>query len=49
MLLVDKNIKELVSQGKLIVSDYKEENLKGTNFLLIAYMTLKKIPFCLLN
>lgn len=28
MLLVDKNIKELVSQGKLIVSGYKEENLK---------------------
>ena len=34
MLLVDKNIKELVSQGKLIVSDYKEENLKGIAYEL---------------
>ena len=34
MLLVDKNIKELVSQGKLIVSGYKEENLKGIAYEL---------------
>ena len=34
MILVDKNIKKLISENKLIVSGYKEENLKGIAYEL---------------
>lgn len=51
MLLVDKNIKELVSQGKLIVSGYKEENLKGIAYELSVdcIYDSQKNTVCLLN
>ena len=34
MILVDKNIKKLISENKLIISGYKEENLKGIAYEL---------------
>ena len=35
MILVDKNIKELISQDKLIIEGYKEENVKNSSYDLV--------------
>lgn len=41
MILVDKNIKELISQDKLIIEGYKEENVKNSSYDLVLDKIIK--------
>lgn len=41
MILVDKNIKELVNNGELIISNYKEENVKAISYDLTVGSIIK--------
>lgn len=41
MILVDKNIKELVNNGELIISNYKEENVKSISYDLTIGAIIK--------